>query len=273
MTTGFQNLHSHTTYCDGALPPEAMIKAAIERGYDSIGFSEHSYIPFITEEYSMSRDTAHEYICEINALKEKYKDQIEIFLGIEQDYFTAGKPEGFDYIIGAVHHVKTGEHYVTVDAGKKRQKQMVDTYYGGDYYAMAEAYYATIASIVEKTNADIIGHFDLVTKYNSDSGQFDETHPRYVSAAIGAMEEILKSRKLFEVNTGAMFRLNKLEQYPSAFLLKELNKRGGEVILSSDSHDAESLCYKFGEMQELLRTCGYRYIKRLTKNGFIDVKL
>lgn len=295
-----QNLHTHTTYCDGSLPAEEMIDAALDKGCDSLGFSEHSYVAF-DRKYSMSRAVAGEYIREINALRDKYEGVIEIFLGIERDYFTqpplydapaadaslpgesggqvrSGSPDQergdvFDYIIGSVHHVKMGDRFVTVDAGAKNQKQMALEHFGGDYYAMAEAYFETIADVVTKTGADIIGHFDLVAKYNFGGSLFDETHPRYVAAALGAMDEILKNHKLFEVNTGAMYRFGKPEPYPCTLLLKELCARGGEVILSSDSHDAASICYKFGEMKELLAACGYRYIKRLTKNGFVDEKI
>jgi len=293
-----QNLHTHTTYCDGALSVEEMIKAAIAKGCDSIGFSEHSFVAF-DEIYSMTPEMTPMYVNEVNALKDKYKDMIEVFLGLERDYFTsypafsgnkslrggtephsmAGPAdcaplefaEEYDFIIGSVHHVRKGDSYVTVDVGAKNQKKMADTYFGGDYYAMSEAYFETIADVVCKTSADIIGHFDLVAKYNFGGRLFDEAHPRYINAALGAMDEILKRHKLFEVNTGAMYRFNKPEPYPSAFLLKELCKRGGEVILSSDSHDAESICYKFNEMLELLKACGFRSVKRLTKEGFIDV--
>ena len=270
--TGYQNLHTHTTYVDGTLPPEAMIKAALKKGCDSIGFSEHSYVPS-DKRYSMSPEAAIEYVSELNALKQKYAGTIEVFLGVEHDYYTAIPVEGLDYRIGSVHYVKSGDEFITVDAGAEHQKAMADKYFGGDYYAMAEAYYTTIADIMNKTNADIIGHFDLIAKYNFNGRLFDETHPRYKAAALGAMDEILKGCKIFEVNTGMMYRFNKPEPYPSAALLKELNKRGGEVILSSDSHDAQSICYNFREMQELLKTCGFSYIKRLTNNGFINIKI
>ena len=272
MKTGFQNLHSHTTYCDGMLKPEAMVKAAIRKGCSSIGFSEHSYITFDTY-YSMHIDVTDDYIRDVNALKEKYRDAIEIYLGLEQDYLTDTVPDGLDFVIGTVHYVQKGDGFVSVDAGAKHQKMMVERCFGGDYYEMAEDYFSVVADIIRKTKADIVGHFDLAAKYNFNGSLFDEMHPRYVSAALGAMDEILKDCRLFEVNTGAMFRFNKQEPYPSVFLLKELRKRGGEVILSSDSHDAESLCFKFYEMQELLKACGFKTLKRLTKDGFVDVTL
>jgi histidinol-phosphatase (PHP family) len=202
-------------------------------------------------------------------LKEKYGGEIELYFGIEQDYYSDGPPVGFDFVIGSVHYLKVGDKFVSVDDGPRSQKLAVDTFFGGDYYAFAEEYYATLADIA-KTGADIVGHFDIVTKYNFSGSLFDETHPRYIDAALGAMDEILKKNKLFEVNTGAMYRLGKPEQYPSTFLLRELRKRGGEVILSSDSHDAESICWKFDEMRELLVACGFKYAKRLTQNGFVD---
>ena len=270
---GEQNLHTHTTYVDGALTAEDMVLAAVERGCASIGFSEHSYVPF-DEHYSMPPDETCKYIREVNELKRKYGGIIEVFTGLELDYYSDWHPdEGLDYIIGTAHYIKTKVGFSAIDASAKHQEQVVNDCFDGDFYALAEAYYENINDIVDKTKADIVGHFDLVMKYNDDSRLFDERHPRYASAALCAMDEILKKCRLFEVNTGAMYHYGKREPYPSVFLLKELNKRGGEVILSSDSHDAVSICHAFHEMRELLKTCGFKYLKRLTKDGFVDDKL
>jgi len=249
-----------------------MIKAAIERGGSSIGFSEHSYVPF-DEEYSMSLDDTPRYIDEIIKLKKKYEGTIDVFLGIEMDYFTDKAPEGLEYIIGAVHHVEKNGKFITVDGWAEHLVKMNEEHFDGDYYAMAESYFATVANVVRKTNADIVGHFDLIAKNNVNGSMFDETHPRYLDAAISAMEQVLKECNLFEVNTGAMYRRGKSEPYPSVILLKELQKRGGEVTLSSDSHCADSMFYKFDEMLELIKSCGFKYIKRFTGTGFVDEKL
>ena len=271
--TGFQNLHTHTTFCDGSLSPESMVEAALERGCRSIGFSEHSHFGF--DFYSMTPEGTYEYVSEINRLKSKYEGAIEVFLGIEQDYYSGRPPDGLDYVLGSTHYVKEerGDDYISIDNGANLQKLAADRHYGGDYYAMAEGYYAVMSDLIAKTGADIVGHFDLIAKYNFGGRLFDETHPRYVAAALGAMDAILEGCKIFEVNTGAMYRYGNSEPYPSVLLLRELQKRGGEVILSSDSHDADSLFHKFDEMIELLKTCGFRYLKRLTKTGFVDVKL
>jgi len=267
-----QNLHTHTTYCDGSLSAEKMIEAAIKMGGNSLGFSEHSYVPF-DEEYSMKLDDTSSYINEINTLKKKYSGTIDIFLGLEIDYFTDIIPDGLEYIIGTVHHVEKEGRFITVDGGAEHLINMNTEHFGGDFYALAESYYATVANVVQKTGATIVGHFDLVMKNNANGCLFDDMHPRYISAAINAMEHVLEKCNLFEVNTGAMFRRGVPEPYPSVFLLNELYKRGGEIILSSDSHTAESLYYKFPEMIELVKSCGFKYIKRLTEDGFIDERL
>jgi histidinol-phosphatase (PHP family) len=213
------------------------------------------------------------YISEINALKDKYKDSINVYLGLEMDYFTDNIPDGMDYIIGAVHHVEKDGNYITIDGSAEHLHKMATIHFSGDYYAMAESYYETVANVVPKTGADIIGHFDLIAKNNANGSMFDETHPRYISAAISAMEKVLEKCKIFEINTGAMYRRGAPTPYPAMHLLKELQKRGGEVILSSDSHTAQSLYYKFDEMYKLVKSCGFKYIKRLTYSGFIDEEL
>ena len=274
INNGFQNLHTHTTYCDGKMSVEEMVLGAIEKGGASIGFSEHSYVPF-DEEYSMMLEDNQSYVNDVLMCKDKYKDKIDVFLGFELDYFTAASdvPDGLDYILGAVHHVEKEGKFITVDGPAEHLHKMAAKHFGGDYYEMVEFYYATIADIIIKTGADIVGHFDLIANNNDNNSMFDEMHPRYINAAISAMELVLDKCKLFEINTGAMYRRGATTPYPSLYMIKELQKRGGEIILSSDSHDVDSLYYKFDEMLELVRDCGFKSIKRLTSDGFVDVRI
>lgn len=271
--TAMQNLHTHTTYVDGILDAESMILAAIDRGCDSIGFSEHSHLEFDFY-YALSKEDTYKYANEITELKLKYKNKIDVFLGLERDYYSDIEPDiCFDYIIGTAHYFRKNGVNVCVDNGAVLQGESVNTHCSGDYYSFAEEYYAVMSDIARKTKCDIVGHFDLVAKFNEGSRYFDESHPRYVTAVLSAIDEIIKTCNIFEVNTGSMFRLKKTVPSPSPFILKELKKRGAEVVLSSDSHSPESLCYKFDEVSGLLQSCGFTYVKRLTETGFISVKL
>lgn len=56
-----QNLHIHTTYADGKDNPEALVLEAISRGFTSIGFSEHTYMPFSSYPYQMTVEDMANY--------------------------------------------------------------------------------------------------------------------------------------------------------------------------------------------------------------------
>ena len=40
-----QNLHQHTTFCDGKNTPEEIVLEAIKKGFGAIGFSGHCHMP------------------------------------------------------------------------------------------------------------------------------------------------------------------------------------------------------------------------------------
>ncbi len=266
------NLHTHTPYCDGASTTEEIVLRALELGFESIGFSGHSYTDFDPEP-SMNPTEAAAYADEINALKAKYEGKIEIYLGIEQDIYSPEPPFKPDYIIGSVHYLDVGGEKVSVDASEERVEDGVDRYFGGNWLAFAEKYYETAMLAAEKTGADIVGHFDLVTKFNQGNRYFNENDIRYRTAAIDALRYEIGRCNLFEINTGGIYRKKRSTPYPAEFLLREINRLGGEIILSSDSHNAESLGFLFSEAAELAKQCGFRYAKMLKNGIFTDVKL
>jgi histidinol-phosphatase (PHP family) len=269
----YSSYHNHTTYCDGKNTAEDMVLAAIAKGCKYFGISEHSHTSVPFDVGNLTSETTREYLAEMRGLREKYTERITILTGIEQDALGDLPTDGADYVIGSTHFVCPGGDYRYVDDNEAGQRETIYRCYGGDKYAFAEDYFALESQVAVKTNADIIGHFDLINKNNEGERVFDTSHPRYRAAAIDSMTEILKTCRLFEVNTGAMYRVGRSEQYPQTWLLRELQARGGEVILSGDSHDCASIGYKFDEMAQLLRTCGFRYRMILTDAGFARVAL
>lgn len=237
--------HIHTTFSDGKNTPEEMVKAAMEKGVRSIGFSDHSYTYF-DESYCMKREDKALYLKTVADLKKRYSGVIDIYCGIEQDYYSLEKTDGYDYVIGSVHYVKAGDKFIPVDESAEEFKKAVENYFGGDTLSFAEAYFETVTRLAEKTNCDIIGHFDLISKFN-EKGLFDEQNPRYVTAWKKAADNLLKSKKPFEINTGAISRGYKTSPYPSKEMIDYINKNGGSFILSSDAHSKDGICYRFEE--------------------------
>ena len=251
------DFHVHTTYCDGKNSPEDMIQEAIRLGMRKLGFSGHSYTPFDLEP-CMSQEGTEHYRHEIHALKEKYRGRIEILCGTECDYYSDIDPEDYDYVIGSVHYIDCGGVFRHLDHTPEMLQTAIDESFGGDPYALAEHYYSLVADVVNKTHADVIGHFDLITKLNADNRFFDEDNPRYVEAANSALDSLLKTGKPFEINTGGVSRGYTDFPYPSLRILKYIAERGGSVILSSDSHRKDTLMFGFGKYEELAHSLGLK---------------
>ena len=238
------DLHMHTCFCDGKNTPEEMVLAALDRGMECIGFSGHSYTPF-DESWCMSKSGTEEYIREITALKEKYKTRILILCGIEKDLYSPQDTREFDYVIGSVHYLKAGERFVPVDESSEILKKAVAEDFGGDWFALIEEYYRAVSCVVEKTGADIIGHFDLVTKFLETDGFPDITDPRYIAAWKKAADSLLASGRPFELNTGAISRGYRTSPYPERSILEYIRNNGGKLLLSSDSHSTDTIAFDF----------------------------
>lgn len=255
--------HSHTTYCDGNNTAEEMLLRAIELGCPEYGFSGHIYSEG-DEEWCMSRENTERYKREVRALGEKYGDRIRTYLGIECDYLSDEPLDDYDYVIGSVHTVFKNGVRAEVDGGTTESRLAnVNKLWNGDWYAFAEDYFAAISDIYEKTHCDIIGHFDIVCKFNEKDRIFDETHPRYVAAANKALDKLLKTPAVFEFNTGGAYRGYRTDFYPADFLLRRIADEGRPMIITSDTHSVDSILFGYERATRILDSFGIEYYDSL----------
>ena len=267
-----QNLHTHTIYCDGINTPEQMVEAAIAKGFDSIGFSGHSYMTYASW---VPLDRTVEYKEHINRLKKEYADRIKIYLGLEVDMYSGPETDltGFDYLIGGVHEIKCGDTFFSIDESAATTRQIVEQQFGGDGLAFAKAYYETLARLPEYGSFDIIAHFDLITKFRDTVSLFDEGSEQYRSYAMEAARALAGKIPYFEVNTGAIARGYRTTPYPAEFMVRELGKLGFGAVITSDCHDCTKLDMQFDQAAQLLRSCGFKERFVLTDDGFVPVAL
>lgn len=236
------NYHTHTTFCDGKSSAEEMVLQAIRLGLKELGFSGHSYT-FFDQSYCMTQAGTREYMDTVRQLKEKYRDQIKIYLGVEQDYYSDAATDEYEYIIGSVHYVKKDGCYLPVDNDRESQLDSVRRFYGGDFYGFIEDYYDTVADVYRKTGCHIVGHFDLVTKFNAAHDLFDPRHPRYQAAANKALQALMDAPVIMEVNVGAVAKGYTTEPYPAKDILTQWLAAGKPIHYSSDCHQAEKLLF------------------------------
>lgn len=263
--------HVHTSRCDGDITPAELARSAYGRGFKSLGFSSHSYTPF-DGGFGMTEQSEAAYRAEIAALKEEYGGRMNIFLGIEQDVLSS-PAAGYDYIIGGVHYIRRGDTAIPVDLSPERAEAGVREHFGGDWLRYVAAYYEMAARIPELTGADIVAHFDLVSKFNEGNRYFDERGRAYRSIACEALRCASASRPVFELNSGGVRRGRRSRIYPDVFLLREIRALGCDIIFSSDAHEKASLGFIFPEMAALARECGFTYAKYLTPEGFADYRI
>ena len=267
-----QNLHTHTTYCDGRDTPEEMVLAAIEKGFSSVGFSGHSYM-YYSNYVQMTPEKTEKYRSEISALKEKYRGVLDIFCGLEFDMYSKVDTKGYDYLIGSVHYLKCDGEFVGFDRSASEVKRIIDTYFDGDGMKYAKAYYQTLAQLPSYGNFDIIGHFDIITKHSDNIKFFDETSVEYKKYVLEAADALRGKIPIFEVNTGAIARGYRRGPYPTVDIIKELKNMGYGVCITSDCHDAKYLDCAFDICTSLLSDCGFSERFILTESGFSAVAL
>lgn len=265
--------HTHTTLCDGAGTPEEMAAAAYASGVLYYGFSGHSFSPNPMDfGYNLPPDTT-EYRQKVLELREAYAGRMEILLGIEWDSWTAGNPEGYDYWIGSVHAIRDAAgNYYAVDAGLETLTACRDSVFHGDALALAEAYYREAAKMAAR-KPTILGHIDLLTKYNEREAFVDETARRYRAAALDALHNADPSATLLEINTGAMSRGWRTTPYPAPFLLEEWRRMGGKIIVTADTHSPKTILYAYDKAIAAALAAGYRESAILTREGVRECAL
>lgn len=266
-----QNLHIHSVYCDGKNTPREMVRAAMEKGFDSLGFSGHA--PMTYSDYGIPFEKLDAYKREIDGLKEEYKGEFPIFLGLEVDMYSGVDLTGYDYLIGAMHYCKMGGEIVDIDLSAATLKGMIDTYFGGDGMAFAKRYYEEFSQLPEYGKFDIVGHLDIITK-NIDTVPFvDVESKEYLGYAFETIRALKGNVPLFEINSGAMARGYRCTPYPHVELIKEFKRQGFGAVITSDCHMAEKLDCGFDLAEELLKACGFREKYILTEDGFKAVGL
>ena len=297
--------HVHSQFCDGRSTAEETVLSAIESGFDSIGFSSHGHLARSTgddlslrsdgnilytdpskekirlygfsikgdgELYGMKKENIEAYRKEILRLAEAYKDKINIYLGIEQDSFARLEhiPAGARFVIGSVHYVEKDGAYISVDYSADILRRGVSDLFDGDFLAYAEAYYKEVEKVYDKTLCDIVGHIDLLTKFNERDPLIDENHPRYRNAALSAAESLARRGLIFEINTGAISRGLRTTPYPTEEILRVIGESGGKITYSSDCHRADTVAVGFEYAVALAKKCGFKGFMKLSDKGFAE---
>ncbi len=267
------SVHTHATFCDGKDTLEDMAAAAYAAGVRYYGVSCHSHTPIALDEgFVLPKDMAV-YQKAVEQLQKQYIGKMEVLVGLEWDSCADVNVDGFDYWIGSVHyiHADNGKYYA-IDWNEEVFATCRDEAFHGDALAMVKAYFQEVSKVAAM-QPTILGHMDLITKFNTKNKFFDENSLQYKLAALQALQSVNPTTTILEINTGAMARGYRDVPYPALFLLKKWYELGGRIILTSDAHTADGILYGYEKAVGVAKQAGFTTSVILTKKGFIECRL
>lgn len=255
------NYHTHTVRCMHATgSDEEYVLAAIEGGYDILGFSDHTPWPYrsgFVANMRMDESSLEDYVNSIRVLKVKYKDKIEIKIGLECEYFSLYLPwlketikkYELDYVILGNHFYKSDESGIYFGT-ECLDKTMLDIYVDEAIEAMKTGIYAYLA------------HPELFMRgYPSFDKDVEEISYRLCRAAKEydmPLEYNLNGKNID-------MRLGARERYPHHRFWEIAAEIGCKAIVGVDCHYYEELSEPslFDESKQYLRSLGLNVLDKL----------
>lgn len=270
------HIHSHFDDGEGAL--EDYVLSALSRNFQILGFSAHAPVNFESD-WNMKLACFDEYVTGTKFLKEKYKDRIEIYTGLETDYYKGctdwRNKKGIDYTIGAVHFVQAPEtgKYLAFDGNRQEFEENLETCYSGKIRDLVSSYYSLIREMLLKMPPNIVAHLDVIRKNNAVGRYFDEEEDWYCDEVFKTLEVISLSHATVEVNTGGISRGYVKEPYPSRWILEQCLALDIPIMINSDTHHPETIDCFYDEARKILREIGFRSHRVLHNGDWQDVGL
>ncbi len=223
------NFHTHTKRCGHAVgTEESYIIRAIENGIKYLGFSDH--IPFKFSDgtespYRVPTSEGKAYCEEIKALREKYKNEIDIKVGFESEYY----PQCFDEMLKnaieyGAEYLILGQHFVAPE-----NTPSVYTITPTDDADALKEYVQSVILAMQKKVFTYVAHPDIFN-FTGDE-QIYQQEMRKLCAA---------SRELcvpLEINFLGI-RDNRI--YPNGKFFKIAGEECSPVTFGFDAHDTES---------------------------------
>lgn len=242
--------HMHSNYSnDSTYELEDLVIEAIRQGLDEICITEHSDYGSMGN-YVVNYDSYYDGFVE---LKEKYKDKIVMKFGCEfgvqkytiDKYRNDFKKYPFDFIILSNHQIDDIEFWTYKYQEGKTQKEYNEGYYQAIYDV-----------ITEFDNYSVLGHLDMIKRYDQ-LGTYNDENVNGIITKI--LKHVIKNGKGIEVNTSS-FRYNLDDLTPSRYILKLYKELGGKIItIGSDTHEQSHVGCKIEYVMNELKAIGFEY--------------
>lgn len=274
------NYHNHSHYDDGKNTIKEHVLGAIEHNVVSLGFSGHCPVAF-KNRWCMKKEDLPQYFQDIDDVKAKYQNEIQIYKSMEIDYIPGIvspsdpwiKGLNLDYRIGSVHFTGFYEDGSPGEVDSTHQKFLhgLEHIFHGDVKALVKTFFALNRKMVCETLPDIIGHFDKIKIHNH--GLWDESAEWYRNEILTTLEEIKSAGTIVEINTRGIYKNLTRETYPGQWVLKHLYQMEIPVQINSDAHVPREITRNFDETLSMILNLGFKKVKVRVDNewGFVHI--
>lgn len=259
------DMHMHTWFStDSEACPCDMADEAVRKGLKTICFTDH----FDKDDLEWGEEGIFDvdaYFVEMQKLQEEYAGKLNIRIGIElglrtylKDYYEElTKKYPFDFVIGSVHNVPykkdaEGNILYTDPAAEKLFTDRTDK---EAYRLMMET---TLENVRTSDCFQTLGHLDYVVRYGK-SREKEYSYTDYADIIDEILKLLIEKEKGLEVNSaGLKYGLPFAHPHPD--VLKRYRELGGEIItIGADAHKPEHIAYDFAKVEEILKSCGFKY--------------
>ena len=257
--------HNHSTFSDGKDSLEDMIEYAIENGFTHYVVSDHIFDELCPND-SLNIKDYDRYIETIEELKEKHKHKIQIYSGIETEWYLGGTTgnTGFellkdrlDFVVGSVHYMRVREVDYSIDYHKEEFEKCLNVGYLGDIRAMVQDYFRAVVEMACYIRPSIIAHIDIIQKNNANGRYFLGNEDWLLDIYENLASFIAKEDFICEVNGGGHYRYEEVGMYPSPTLMSYFLKYGVKMTVGLDAHGKDMLTSYYDESLRYLSENGY----------------
>lgn len=219
------NYHTHTYRCNHAEGRDReYVEKAIENGIKILGFSDHAPMIYDTPGYyggfRMKPAEAYEYCRSISDLKEKYKNDIEIHLGLELEYYPATHGRLMKFIRELpVEYLLLGQHFVESEENEAPSGR------ASDDAERLKKYYGNVLEGLETGDFLYVAHPDLIN-FTGEEEIFAEESRKFLT-------QVKKLDIPVEINR---LGFSDKRNYPNDIFWQIAGQVGNKAIIGADAH-------------------------------------
>lgn len=279
MSANLTTYHSHCNYCDGRASAAEFAEAALSAGFSAYGFSSHAPLPFDTQ-WTLKADRVNDYLTEIAALKEIYKGRIELYVGMEIDYFDDERNPAnayfqafpLDYRIGSIHLIRTSDDVIIdIDTTPEKFAALLENRFHGDLKDLVTRYFDTSMRMVELGGFDFVGHCDKVSHNAALINPGITAEPWFMQKITDYFSLLAERGIMVEINTKAYARKGIF--FPHVRHFRQLKELRIPVVVNSDAHQLHLINSGRNEALQALREVGIMTVMELHGGEWCETEI